>query len=389
MGRAEKKVSNHPEDNRCRPLTRSVHCSANTALGCSLGQSISLDTAEHVGTSPTPVALGLIEALDTGETPYQCKVCRRSFQRADIRATHEKSCSETLTLSSTTKGNERGRKRVRRACLGCRGRKVACDGQQACESCRTRSQQCYYEGDTDQIFISPEPVTVTSPPALVREGNVLNQTLPQQIADSGLPTLRPEHDQGTHLLDVTGEELDFFPLQDNTTPTGFDDVFDLHGLWSQPVEYNWLGESDLSDLYGPGLFEQTEQESVLASPTLRLTTYMSEYFDSRSRQVSPSRNTRRKMWYSTPPDLRSHDSDIIKIFLELFKRHVPQVFDLYRETAPETTEHSIKYIFAMAAVGGLFSVVSGSIDVANAMYNDARRLLLADVSTPFAMTITC
>lgn len=94
------------------------------------------------------------------------------------------------------------------------------------------------------------------------------------------------------------------------------------------------------------------------------------------------------MWYATPPNLRSHDSDTVKIFLELFKRHVPQVFDLYREVVPGMLKHSVKYVFAMAAVGGLFSVVSGSIDVANVMYNDARRLLLAEVSTRDGTTIT-
>ncbi|KAH7016418.1 uncharacterized protein B0I36DRAFT_46004 [Microdochium trichocladiopsis] len=320
----------------------------------------------------------------TGEAPYRCEVCRKSFQRADVRAAHEKSCSATLDLGSTAEGNQRGRKRVRHACLGCRERKIACDGQQPCNSCRTRPQQCF--------VISPEPVPVTSSPTLARDGNGLNQALPQhealpqQTADSGLPISGPEHSHGSRLPDVNGEGLDFFPLQDNTTPTGWDDLLDMHELNPQPIEYNWLEEIDL---YGPGLFEQTEQQPVIASPTLRLTTYMADYFDSRSQQVSPSGSTRRKMWYSAPPDLRSHDSDTVRIFRELFKRHAPQVFDLYREAAPETIKHSIKYIYALAAVGGLFSVVSGSIDVANAMYNDARRLLLAEVSTASGMKIIC
>ncbi|KAF9762332.1 hypothetical protein IL306_003452 [Fusarium sp. DS 682] len=321
----------------------------------------------------------------TGETPYQCGVCRKSFRRADVRATHEKSCSDTL--STSTEGHERGRKRVRRACLGCRGRKVACDGQQPCESCRTRSQQCYHEGDTDQLVITPESVSVTLPGALATDSNGLDQSLSQQVADFGLPTSGPEHNQETHLPDVNVEGLGLFPLQDNTNLTGFDDVLDMEEQWSQPVEYNWLEEADL---FGQGLFEHTEQQQqpVLASSTLRLTSYMADYFSSRSRQVSPSRNTRRKMWYATPPNLRSHDSDTVRIFVELFKRHVPQVFDLYREAAPEIMKHSVKYTFAMAAVGGLFSVVPGSIDVANAIYNDARRLLLAEAVTEYAQTLS-
>lgn len=274
---------------------------------------------------------------------------------------------------------------MRRACLRCREQKVACDGQYPCDSCRTRSQQCSFESDADQIVIALESVPVISSPEVVSDSNALNQTLPQQTADSGLRTPEPENNQGVHLPDVNGEGLDLFPLQDNTTLAGFDDVFDMYGLWSQPVEYDWLEDTNL---YGPGLFEQTEQPSVLESPTLRLATYVAESFDSRSQQVSPSRNTRRKMWYATPPNLRSHDSDTVKIFLELFKRHVPQVFDLYREVVPGMLKHSVKYVFAMAAVGGLFSVVSGSIDVANVMYNDARRLLLAEVSTRDGTTIT-
>lgn len=311
-------------------------------------------------------------------------MCRKSFQRADVKAAHEKSCLAALDLGSTAEGNQRGRKRVRHACLGCRDRKIACDGHHPCNPCRTRSQQCYHGGDAAQIVISPEPVPVTSSPALTGEGNGLNQALPQQTAHSGLPIPGPEHSHGSRLPDVNGEGLDFFPLQDNTTLTGLDDLLEMHELCFQPIEYNWLEEIDL---YGPGLMEQAEQQPVLASPTLRLTTYMSDYFDSRSQQVSPAGSTRRKMLYAAPPDLRSHDSDTVQIFRELFKRHAPQVFDLYREAEPETAKHSIKYLYAMAAVGGLFSVVSGSIDVANAMYNDARRLLLAEVSTASGMKI--
>ena len=89
------------------------------------------------------------------------------------------------------------------------------------------------------------------------------------------------------------------------------------------------------------------------------------------------------MWYSAPPDGDSYHNDIIKIFLGLFQKHIPETFGILREDLTDPQRHTTQYILAMAAVGGLYCTVTGSSDVAKSMYNDARRLQFASVGSLF------
>lgn len=109
-----------------------------------------------------------------------------------------------------------------------------------------------------------------------------------------------------------------------------------------------------------------------------LTASMQEYFDRKSRAPSPSLNKASKMWYSTPPNLIDHNKDILRVFLGIFRRHIPQTFSLFKDNT-SGRQNRAAYILAMAATGGLFCTVPGSAQVAKSLYNDARRLLLAHV----------
>ncbi|KIW19379.1 hypothetical protein PV08_03674 [Exophiala spinifera] len=117
-------------------------------------------------------------------------------------------------------------------------------------------------------------------------------------------------------------------------------------------------------------------DHVLSTSMQNFTAIMQEYFDRKSRAPSPSLNKASKMWYSAPPNLDDHNRDIVRVFLQIFRRNIPQAFSLFEDCAV-TRKSKAEYTLAIAAIGGLFCNVPGSSEVAKSMYNDARRLLLA------------
>lgn len=106
---------------------------------------------------------------------------------------------------------------------------------------------------------------------------------------------------------------------------------------------------------------------------------MQDYFESKSRAPSPSLDKARRGWYSLLPAHNNHSQDVVKVFLKLFRMHIPKTFSIFKDIHSDHTRQSC-YNLAMAATGGLFCAVLGSAEVAKSMYNDARRLLLASVS---------
>ncbi|KAK6429097.1 hypothetical protein LTR95_014759, partial [Oleoguttula sp. CCFEE 5521] len=167
----------------------------------------------------------------------------------------------------------------------------------------------------------------------------------------------------------------------HTELTQVNDLFDFSHLWTPLPDAQFF--FDDTELFDPRFFAlDSTERSEMSSPTLRFTTSMQGYFDAKSRPSSPSRDRGAKMWYSKPADLASHSPDILKIFMGLFRRHIPQTFTIFADDANRPTKHSSSYILAMGAVGGLYSIVPGSGDFAQAMHNDARRLSLAEVSDP-------
>lgn len=140
----------------------------------------------------------------------------------------------------------------------------------------------------------------------------------------------------------------------------------------------WFEDSDPA--WAEGFLDSASpfSSNLLSSPLQNLTATMQDYFDRKSRAPSPSLNKVGKMWYSAPPNLADHNKDIVRIFLNLFRKHIPQTIPLFGSTTFGRNGRAA-YTLAMAATGGMFCAVPGSTAVAKSMYNDARRLLLASV----------
>ena len=100
---------------------------------------------------------------------------------------------------------------------------------------------------------------------------------------------------------------------------------------------------------------------------------MEEHAKLRSRASSPTSHEARRTWYSAPPQLHIYDSEVINILLNVARRHLSATFGIYADfVAGETTPHEL--CLAMAALGGLFCSIEGSVTIAKSLYNDARRI---------------
>lgn len=131
-------------------------------------------------------------------------------------------------------------------------------------------------------------------------------------------------------------------------------------------------------------FEPTNLTAIVpdvvqdSSPTNAYSQIMQDYFDQRSRTLSPSPNKAASMWYSAPASLWDHDREVTNVFLNLFSRNVPRFFKLFQNLVI-TNDTRPDYVLAAAAVGGLYCTTPGSFELCKAMYNNSRRLLLASV----------
>ncbi|KAH8799730.1 hypothetical protein F5884DRAFT_115759 [Xylogone sp. PMI_703] len=347
----------------------------------------------------------------TKEKPFPCPYCGRSFQRADVKSVHVKKChAAPLDRSEGDAGREGSmRRRVRMACEGCRKRKMRCDGKKPCAPCQSAGCVCHYRAlataSTDSGPSSPAdgsnegyPNPSISDFNSIDENNEQSNSLSFAIQLSspddessltgGMDSLQntdeaalPLGFQGQTTISVvdgsTSSGPDLSLSQDNVIYP-FPDVSDTNAVWQMPTMSSqfWFDGADYA--WSEGLFNLNSPilDPVLPSSMQDLTATMQEYFDQKSRAPSPSLNKASKMWYSSPPNLYNHDKDILKVFLRIFRRHIPETFSLFKDSTVGRKTRA-EYTLAMAATGGLFCTVPGSAEVARSMYNDARRLLLA------------
>jgi hypothetical protein len=82
---------------------------------------------------------------------------------------------------------------------------------------------------------------------------------------------------------------------------------------------------------------------------------------------------------SKPPSLEIYDRDVVNVFLNIFHDHIPAFFPIFKDNPPLDVNRP-DYYLSMAAVGALYCSVEGSYEIARAMYNDARRMILEAVS---------
>ncbi|KIW30690.1 uncharacterized protein PV07_06409 [Cladophialophora immunda] len=311
------------------------------------------------------------------------------------------------------------RKRVRIACNGCRKRKMRCDGNEPCAPCQSTASICHYKAITtssrapsqssntdgstraypeqivdafDSRLAGDEPPD--SSPMRISQSNLSNGTALNdsmeletaigvsiesvQNADSGALSLPFQGGPAIPTFDSVNIEVPEMSIHHESLLYPFPDPTGVNEFWQMPSVNSqfWFDGSDFT--WNEGFFDSSSPllDHALPSSMQSLTAVMQEYFDRKSRAPSPAFNKARKMWYSAPPNLNDHNKDIVKVFLKIFKKHIPETFSLFKDAAVNWKGRA-EYTLAMAATGGLFCTVPGSAEVAKSMYNDARRLLLA------------
>lgn len=145
---------------------------------------------------------------------------------------------------------------------------------------------------------------------------------------------------------------------------------------TEAFELFWFNNNDLEwpslffdDFSYPNL--ELPHDPALEHPLVKV---WHNYFEA---GVSQGNTPSSRMYYSGRPNTSVYTSEVLRVFLGLFRKHIPLTLALFAEPEKYTRSY---YIFAAAALGGLFSSVPGSRLVANALYNDARRLACEQVS---------
>ena len=363
-----------------------------------------------------------------------------------MKAGHVKRCLAAPTNQSNSIPGTGGsdRKRARFACISCRKKKIRCDGNEPCAPCVASKSSCSFRTpmnssslpSSNRGFEAPAIVyldlglndpDVEDPIVGVVDTTSVNfisdnsqrhdhsfngvefEPLPapdpstiESNCQNGVETGFSEH-SGTNTYDSMMGNVPDMPTSSENILSDFPDIGGMEDYWqmlpmvflqscnlgdtnvSQNTPF-WFSESDFTandvflDSNSPLL------DHIVPSSMQNLTASMQEYFDGKSRPPSPSLNKASRKWYSAPPNLHDHNKDIVTIFLNIFRKHIPKTFSLFEETTVSPKGRAA-YTLAMAATGGLFCTVLGSATVAKSMYNDARRLLLASVSIMILLEI--
>ncbi|KIW92100.1 uncharacterized protein Z519_07084 [Cladophialophora bantiana CBS 173.52] len=238
------------------------------------------------------------------------------------------------------------------------------------------------EGPSDSLPLRM-PQSDQSNGAALNDGMGLETSLDASMgsmpnADSGALPLPFQGHPAIPAYDSMNSEVPDMSIPHENLLYPFPDPSGVNEFWQMPSVNSqfWFDGSDFA--WNENFFDSNSPllDHVLPSSMQSLTAVMQEYFDRKSRAPSPAFNKARKMWYSAPPNLNDHNKDIVRVFLKIFQRHIPETFSLFKNPAVNWKGRA-EYTLAMAATGGLFCTVPGSAEVAKSMYNDARRLLLA------------
>ncbi|KAF2102966.1 hypothetical protein NA57DRAFT_52505 [Rhizodiscina lignyota] len=377
--------------------------------------------------------------IDTNEKPFRCPCCDRSFRRADVRKLHLETCHAEDAWGQgdlDAYGGGTSRKRIRVACDHCRRRKIRCSGREPCQSCQESGLQCFFSESTrdahqatplwpvtataesafcgsqehtvdpspssdsnsvfqvEQMSTSTEPCTQSG--LWVAENRSLALPAGTQPAYLALPRTQPcEPCQSIERPSVGGVLGDSGLFAQDAMAMWFGTGFDADGycpaVSQTSISGAFMDRSDPFELIeGPflgllGTMPQPPQELVNTCHDLPpdfplLSSMIRRYFNHHSRTSSPSEadETSGKLYYSDPPNLAIYDAQVLKIFLNLFWRHIPPSFPIFEDLCLGRHPDA-HYVLALAAVGGLFCSVEGSLKMAMAMYNDSRRLVLRKV----------
>ncbi|PQK18089.1 hypothetical protein BB8028_0011g00180 [Beauveria bassiana] len=342
------------------------------------------------------------------EKPFPCSSGNQSFRRLDVRNLHIRRCHENQSNVLESSATQRGRKRTRVACTACRRRKTRCSGGQPCSQCVEMNDACTYRAGIssthsrndamqhdsnttsspsvplqwlDNTWTDPAIQLPPSPPTTAFRGQ---SHLPQNYNQDGSDRTGSAAEMGDSNEQLEAVNRVFLSSDFPASTANFlDDAWILPDFSEPPM---WLDYPDNMDQsWDISQYTTTPADStssklspdfLTASP---ITSMVRTYFLRKAQVSSLALDRPDCMWYSKLPTSTVPDAYVVNVFLNIFRRHIPPTFSLFRDMNLSDSPTS-SYYMAMAAVGGLFCSVRGSYDVARALYNDSRRILLTKVN---------
>lgn len=142
----------------------------------------------------------------------------------------------------------------------------------------------------------------------------------------------------------------------------FDDNFELNGYVVAPDGFIHS-------------FEAVQPQDIAVEATNTLQTLEKR---SASAKAQWDRSQDATGWVFSNPSIDKYDLFLLNSFLTLFMKNVAPTFVSFHDFCVEDNTSASK-LLAMAAMGGLYCGIPGSLNVSSALHSDARRLLLAKV----------
>ncbi|KAF8867283.1 hypothetical protein BDZ45DRAFT_638740 [Acephala macrosclerotiorum] len=297
----------------------------------------------------------------SGDRPYSCKFCSKTFKRSDVLRDHFSRCEKRGT-SAIPSSLERGRKR--HACDECSRLKVKCDNTVPCRKCTEFGRKC----------------VKTRPPATASS--------PEETPNPSTPDTGSDRNSIGFLLNCPSE-TDFiqeFPksttLSPNTKPNGFasivppgrhfEQIEDVANGASAYQEYGHMIQENNLDVFLQQLefsnFEHQTNNWQLPGESMILWSGTDASFLDRAVLEQKAFEIKSKLKFvsdimnpphSAPPEvleaLESITADNIAAWIKLYFRHWHKHAPLVHEATFNPCNAAVPLVLALMGLGAMYS----------------------------------
>ncbi|KAE9377306.1 hypothetical protein N431DRAFT_369075 [Stipitochalara longipes BDJ] len=300
----------------------------------------------------------------SGDRPYSCKFCSKTFKRSDVLRDHFSRC-ERRGNSAIPSSLERGRKR--HACDECSRLKVKCDNNVPCRKCTEFGRKCVKSRTT--AASSPEE-TATPGPSTPDTGSDRN-SIGFLLNGTGETDFMREFPKST-TLSPHNKAADFASM---AVENRFDPAAagpSMYQAYGQAPQENNL-DVMLSQLEF-GNFEQRTNNWQMPGENMILWSGPDSLFVDRTAMDQRAFDIREKLKYTAathnpphPPSKELLDAielitaDNFAAYIKLYFRHWHKHAPMVHEATFNPTTAALPLVLALMSLGGMYSKEGGDV----------------------------
>ncbi|KAB8067344.1 hypothetical protein BDV29DRAFT_92665 [Aspergillus leporis] len=318
----------------------------------------------------------------TKERPFACEDCGKSFPRHDVKNLHIRRFHPWRLQQQGHHQQfpeDSQKSRVRVACNNCRRRKIRCSSSIPCAQCSGSALLC----TNSSLGPNSENIPTLIPDSERHEAR-------SQLETPLLAGAEVNSEGGIHPLNSFGSIMaeheaglaDDFGPTDIPGSTGVA-LYDTSWLTTPVDNAFWLDtayQEYTTALNTLPVFAATSNCNSPGPASIPQMTSISSGCAGQLPCWSLGVDNDQAWQCSKPPSLEIYDRDVVNVFLNIFHDHIPAFFPIFKDNPPLDVNRP-DYYLSMAAVGALYCSVEGSYEIARAMYNDARRMILEAASS--------